>query len=395
MRIEADQRRMPAEERPRTHAWLAKRQPVWLDGDLRYAKAFDDIATSRHYKTVDCATLGEYGEALGYDAPQVRRWRDIGFVLRVEHRAERFVREGRVTLEKIVILKEIYAHPECMRPGDDWLKEAQNTRARALRRRIRKRIEEVRQKKTVAHRDLCAPVETWDKFDRMRDLLSAKAKQRLTEGETLDRLTEDGLDKHDPLRKAKKHGEEEVEEGRREDCECSAGSCACLLDKAVREAPVRSPPRALKHAVYRRAEGTCEYPGCRCRTGLQLAHVHPHAAGGPWHVRNVVLLCPAHHTMFDAGRLVFLRLRRRRRAAAVREAGGEPPAGRTRPALSAGWARASRPAPGFRAGCLPHGVDGVPAGCWRGDLRPSPGPAYPLDSGTSVLRGNGGRRLPL
>ncbi len=58
-----------------------------------------------------------------------------GFVLRVEARAERFVREGRVTLEKIVILKEIYAHPECMRPGDDWLKEAQNTRARALRRR--------------------------------------------------------------------------------------------------------------------------------------------------------------------------------------------------------------------------------------------------------------------
>ncbi len=91
MMIEADQRRMPAEERPRTHAWLAGRQPVWLDGDLRYAKAFDDIATSRHYKTVDCATLGEYGETLGCNASEVTRRRfadgetsDSCFALRSE-----------------------------------------------------------------------------------------------------------------------------------------------------------------------------------------------------------------------------------------------------------------------------------------------------------------------
>ncbi len=308
MMIEADQRRMPAEERPKTHAWLAKKQPVWLDGDLRYAKAFDDIATSRHYKTVNCATLPEYGEALGYDAPQVRRWRDIGFVLRVEARAERFVREGRVTLEKIVILKEIYAHPECIRPGDDWLREAQNTRARALKRRIRKRIEEVKQQKQVAHRDLCAPVETWDKFDRMRDLLSAQAKQRLTEGETLDRLTEDGLDKHDPLRKAKRAKERaKKKRGKKSTKTESAPPNRRRASSTKRARGARtSPPRALKHAVYRRAEGYCEYPGCRCRTGLQLAHVHPHATGGPWHAKNVVLLCPAHHTMFDGGRLVFL-----------------------------------------------------------------------------------------
>ncbi len=314
MKIEADQRRMPAEERPKLHAWLAERQPVWLDGDLRYAKTFDEIATSRHYKTVDCATLGEYGETLGYDTPQVRRWRDIGFVLRVESRAEQFVREARVTLEKIVILKEIYAHPECMRPGDDWLREAQNTRARALKRRIRRRIEEVRQQKQVAHRDLCAPVETWDKFDRMRDLLSAQAKQRLTEGETLDRLTEDGLDKHDPLRKAKRAGrrvkkqkQEKKSRGKKTAQAASAPPDRARASSTKRARGARtSPPRALKHAVYRRAEGYCEYPGCRCRTGLQLAHVHPHAAGGPWHVKNVVLLCPAHHTMFDAGRLVFL-----------------------------------------------------------------------------------------
>ncbi len=69
--------------------------------------------------------------------------------------------------------------------------------------------------KQVAHRDLCAPVETWGKFDRMRDLLSAQAKQRLTEGETLDRLTEDGLDKHDPLRKAKRAAKKSEERRRR------------------------------------------------------------------------------------------------------------------------------------------------------------------------------------
>jgi len=58
--------------------------------------------------------------------------------------------------------------------------------------------------------------------------------------------------------------------------------------------------------VYRRSGGYCEYPGCRCRNGLELAHVHPAAAGGPWHLRNTVLLCPTHHLIFDAGRLEFL-----------------------------------------------------------------------------------------
>ncbi len=227
-------------------------------------------------------------------------------MLRVETRAEDFVREGRVTLEKIVILREIYAHPECMRPGDDWLKEAQNTRARALRRRIRKRIEEVKQQKKVAHRDLCAPVETWDKFDRMRDLLSAQAKQRLTEGETLDRLADDGLDRHDPLRKAKR-AKKRKSRGKKTAASDSAPPSRRRAASTKQKRGARTnAPAVLKHEVYRRAEGYCEYPGCRCRTGLQLAHVLPHAVGGPWHARNVVLLCPAHHTMFDAGRLVFL-----------------------------------------------------------------------------------------
>ncbi len=66
---------MPAQERPKLHAWLTRKQPVWMEGDLRYAKVFDEIATSRHYKTVDCATIGEYGESLGCNAPEVTRRR--------------------------------------------------------------------------------------------------------------------------------------------------------------------------------------------------------------------------------------------------------------------------------------------------------------------------------
>ena len=68
-----------------------------------------------------------------------------------------------------MILHEIYAHPECMEEGDDWLGLAENLPPRTLRRRIRKRIEEVKQRKKVKIRDLCATEDTWDKFDRMRD----------------------------------------------------------------------------------------------------------------------------------------------------------------------------------------------------------------------------------
>ena len=56
-----------------------------------------------------------------------------------------------------------------MEEGDDWLGLAENLPPRTLRRRIRKRIEEVKQRKKVKIRDLCATEDTWDKFDRMRD----------------------------------------------------------------------------------------------------------------------------------------------------------------------------------------------------------------------------------
>ena len=41
-------------------------------------------------------------------------------------------------------------------------------------------------------------------------------------------------------------------------------------------------------------------------TDMGLAHIHAHVGGGPYDLRNIVLLCGAHHTLFDAGRLVFL-----------------------------------------------------------------------------------------
>ncbi len=296
MEIRTDQRCLQGDERPEVHARLVARQPEWLERDLQRARDFDEIRISGHYRLTTCATVTEYGERLGYDARQVRRWSNVGLSLRCEPDLEPRIRDGRLSLEKAEILAPIYRVSDRQWEGDDWLTLAGICSPRDLRRHVQRRIEEVAHGKTCQSRTITAPDDVWNDFARARDVGSSLAGRPLTQGETLGTALREFLDRKDPARKAERAANRRAPAPSRKPSKASGGS---------QSRRSRKPPADIEHLVWLRSGGECEFPGCRCRRGLQIAHIQPFASGGPHDVRNLLLLCRAHHTLFDAGKLEF------------------------------------------------------------------------------------------
>ena len=56
----------------------------------------------------------------------------------------------------------------------------------------------------------------------------------------------------------------------------------------------RTPPPALRRAVRERDRYRCQYPGCESRK-VQIHHIRHWSKGGKTKLRNLILLCRAHH----------------------------------------------------------------------------------------------------
>ncbi len=69
-----------------------------------------------------------------------------------------------------------------------------------------------------------------------------------------------------------------------------------LLDVGRRH---RKPPPALRRAVRERDKGRCQFPGCRSRR-TDIHHITPWARGGKTRLRDLILLCEAHHVIVHA-----------------------------------------------------------------------------------------------
>jgi hypothetical protein len=76
----------------------------------------------------------------------------------------------------------------------------------------------------------------------------------------------------------------------------------------------RRPPPALRRAVRERDRYRCQAPGCQSRR-TDIHHIRPWAKGGKTRLRDLILLCEAHHmivhafgyliTLADDGRFIF------------------------------------------------------------------------------------------
>jgi hypothetical protein len=69
-----------------------------------------------------------------------------------------------------------------------------------------------------------------------------------------------------------------------------------LLDAGRRH---RRPTAALRRAVRERDKGRCQFPGCHSRR-TDIHHIIPWAKGGKTRLRDLILLCEAHHVIVHA-----------------------------------------------------------------------------------------------
>jgi HNH endonuclease len=68
----------------------------------------------------------------------------------------------------------------------------------------------------------------------------------------------------------------------------------------------RRPPPALRRAVRERDHYRCQAPGCQSRR-TDIHHIRPWAKGGKTRLRDLILLCEAHHMIVHAlGYLITL-----------------------------------------------------------------------------------------
>ena len=114
--------------------------------DLRIAAAFDRIDTSRHHLAEGCASLGEFGERLGFSASESRMLARAGRAVRLRPSLRHLLLKGRVSLEGASVLARVLEDPlvAAAFPLRQWIYFAKTESARSLRIRVKRRLEEIR-----------------------------------------------------------------------------------------------------------------------------------------------------------------------------------------------------------------------------------------------------------
>ena len=178
--------------------------------------------------------------------------------------------------------------------------------------------------------------EAEQKLVRLKDLLSSRKGRDCTLQEVLDFALETAIEKHDPVRKAKraqKRGEKKAQQERALNSEVSeypakaSESQPCRIDVGAGHAPSEgSPdprpgtrshsrkalPQSIVDALNRRDKARCTYVGsnskrCTQTRWLEFHHQVPFSKGGSDDPQNLITLCHAHHRLLhDRNHLMHL-----------------------------------------------------------------------------------------
>lgn len=260
---------------------LVERRALKRAEDLRVAAAFDRVAESRHFLAEGCASIGEFGERLGYSASESRMLARVGKAVRLRPSVRTLVLKGRLTLEGASVLERVLSDPLVggAFPLRQWLYFAKTETARTLRLRVKRRIEELRSRGPMTEVTIHLSPSGLRDFDRARDLLSDRASRDVSESEAVERLSDYYLSREDPDR-------------------ASPGTRRVGDTSRNRS---RHVPEQVKRAIRARADRKCEMPFCDRTRDLEIAHVVAHSAGGNREVDGLVEACHAHHVALDSG----------------------------------------------------------------------------------------------
>ena len=190
-----------------------------------------------------------------------------------------------------------------------WLEKATTLSQRNLEREVvkenpqalpKERIRPLTESRSVLTLSISSELEV--KLRRVMDLLAQKTSKAPTMEQALEAAMDTYLDKHDPLRRAKKQLEK------------TSKSAQLCPGKVVADAPSQAPavlgvrvkiPARVRHQVIARDEDQCIFVhanGKRCteRRWLHFHHRIHVAQGGPNTASNLELQCFIHHRLTHA-----------------------------------------------------------------------------------------------
>jgi len=252
--------------------------------ELRTARLLARIARARHFVFRGCSSIAQYGELHGLSAREAWTLCAVGKVLDFEPKVESRILEGALSLESAAALLKLYENPALVREGEDWLARAVAWTTRELERAIRERLVEAETGESASVLTAVLSLSGRVKFERARQLACRKSKELLSEGKTIEVLSDHYLVSFDPERKRPRSR-------RVPHTATHAG---------------RHVPSSVKRAVRARQGDRCAVPGCDHRIWIEHAHVVPHRRGGSREADNLVYLCRQHHVLFDEGVLEIL-----------------------------------------------------------------------------------------
>ena len=201
MKRRVDQRTLHYEPDHEALAEVERRRADWLEQQLALARLFCRIDRRAAFFPAGCSSVAELASRRGYDGPRARELCRLGYALAAEPALAGLLRANADHLPRRLRHR---AHPPgsawLLAPDDEWIRWARFERLCDLRRRIRRRVESVRQQRP-ADRPFCAYVtaRVAEKVERCREVASQRAGVMLTHGQLLDVLATAYLLEHDAL----------------------------------------------------------------------------------------------------------------------------------------------------------------------------------------------------
>ena len=198
-------------------------------------------------------------------------------------------------------------------PSQDWIQMAATLPQRELENAVAKvnPKEAVPEKVKVLNAtegfiSCSIALEAQDKLKRLQDLLSQKEKRAISLREVIEKLADLGVEKLDPLVKARKwESKPDTNMSKERKPVRTATNTSSERQSATTGANTlagRQPvPAAVRHQIQLRDNGRCTEvkDGKRCGSErwLEVHHIRPVAVGGGNELNNLTTLCSGHHNL--------------------------------------------------------------------------------------------------
>ncbi len=249
--------------------------------ELRAARLLARMDGTYHWAYRGCSSVAQYGDMHGLSGREARMLAAVGKALALQPKLEQEILSGKLSLDAAAALGKVYENPAMVRDGEDWLVWAEQWSLKEFERQVRKRLREVETAEPVTTLTVILTSSGRENFERARQLACRKENKLLTEGQTVEVLSDHYLDSFDPARKTPR-----------------ARRMADTLGRSGRHVPA-----AVTREVIARQGDRCAVPGCDHDIFVNLAHILPHCRGGSREALNFHYLCWEHNTLYDRGQL--------------------------------------------------------------------------------------------